>query len=101
MASSNDKPGSAPATAGAEPTPPGGPTTMGSKVLDKGAAMLQSLKPVKEMKQHVCTFALYGHDLSRQIETHHYVARLNQDFLQCAVYNSDKSKANLIGTDYI
>jgi Protein of unknown function (DUF1264) len=97
MASSGGKHGPIPAATGSKPTPPGEPTTLGSKVLDKGASMLQSLKPVKEMKQHICTFALYGHDLSRQIETHHYVARLNQDVLQCAVYDSDKPKAKLIG----
>ena len=37
--------------------------------------------PVKQMSPHVCTFALYGHDLTRQIETHHYVTRINPDFL--------------------
>ncbi|GFZ06170.1 histone acetyltransferase [Actinidia rufa] len=53
------------------------------QLLEKGAAALQSLKPMKQMSQHVCTFALYGHDLTRQIETHHYVTRINhyQDFL--------------------
>ncbi|URE31330.1 hypothetical protein MUK42_06074 [Musa troglodytarum] len=59
--------------------------------------MLQSLKPVKQFKQHICSFALYGHDLTRQIETHHYCGRLNQDFLQCAVYNTDDSSAHLSG----
>lgn len=73
----------------------------GQYVLDKGAQMLQSLKPVKQMKQHVCTFALYSHDMTRQIETHHYITRLNQDFLQCAVYDSDNSDAHLIGIEYI
>ncbi|KAJ3703985.1 hypothetical protein LUZ61_007690 [Rhynchospora tenuis] len=101
MASSDEKPGPTPVVTGDKPTPPGEPTTLSSKILDKGAAMMQSLKPVKEMKQHVCTFALYAHDLSRQIETHHYVGRLNQDVLQCAVYDSDKRKANLIGVEYI
>ena len=54
---------------------------MASKVLDMGAAAMQSLRPVKQVKQHVCTFALYAHDPKRQVETHHYVSRLNQDFL--------------------
>jgi hypothetical protein len=49
------------------------------------------------MGQHVCTWALFSHDMSRKIETHHYAARLNEDFLQCAVYDSDESNARLIG----
>lgn len=77
--------------------PPGAPMTVHQHLLDKGAQMMQSLKPIKQMNQHVCTFAMYSHDLSRQIETHHYVTRLSQDFLQCAVYDGDDSTGRLIG----
>ncbi|KAJ0017564.1 hypothetical protein Pint_10169 [Pistacia integerrima] len=84
-----------------EQQPPGAPMTMYQHLLDKGAQMMQSLKPIKQMNQHVCTFALYSHDMSRQIETHHYVTRLNQDFLQCAVYDTDDSSGRLIGVEYI
>ncbi|KAI5000395.1 hypothetical protein ZWY2020_004984 [Hordeum vulgare] len=57
--------------------------------------------PVKQIKQHVCTFALYAHDPHRQVETHHFVSRLNQDVLQCPVYDSDDKHARLIGVEYI
>ncbi|OIS98289.1 PREDICTED: oil body-associated protein 2A-like [Nicotiana attenuata] len=81
--------------------PPGKPMSMEQHMLDKGAQMLQSLTPIKQMNQHVCTFAMYSHDMHRQIETHHYVTRLNQDFLQCAVYDSDEPTGRLIGVEYI
>ncbi|XP_055805288.1 oil body-associated protein 2C-like [Solanum dulcamara] len=84
-----------------EQIPPGKAMTTEQHILDKGAQMLQSLKPIKQMNQHVCTFALYNHDMNRQIETHHYVTRVNQDFLQSAVYDSDHSTARLIGVEYI
>ncbi|KAL4294356.1 hypothetical protein AHAS_Ahas18G0219900 [Arachis hypogaea] len=67
----------------------------------KGAMMLQSLKPVKQFSHHVCSFTIYSHDMSCQIETHHYCSRLNQDFLQCAVYDSDDANARLLGVEYI
>ncbi|XLU20053.1 hypothetical protein S245_056119, partial [Arachis hypogaea] len=66
-----------------------------------GAMMLQSLKPVKQFNHHICSFAIYSHDMSRQIETHHYCSRLNQDFLQCVVYDSDDANACLLGVEYI
>ncbi|PWA38443.1 hypothetical protein CTI12_AA578550 [Artemisia annua] len=81
--------------------PPGKPLSVGQQILDKGAQMLQSFKPINQMSQHACTFALYSHDMTRQIETHHLVTRLNQDFLQAAVYDSDDSNARLIGVEYI
>ncbi|KAK3023495.1 hypothetical protein RJ639_045082 [Escallonia herrerae] len=84
-----------------EDIPPGKPMSVEQTVMDKGAQMLQSLKPVKQMSQHVCSFALYSHDMTRQIETHHYVARINQDFCQSAVYDTDDSTGRLIGVEYI
>ncbi|KAK1275389.1 hypothetical protein QJS04_geneDACA012893 [Acorus gramineus] len=103
MASSDQCPGATPCYGGGGPAEPlqGKVTTVGSHVLDMGAQMIQSMKPVKQLQQHVCTFALYAHDLSRQIETHHYLSRLSQDFLQCPVYDSDSPTARLIGVEYI
>ena len=98
MASSEKMPSPMPGGAGRH-IPPGQKMSMEQQMLDKGAQMMQSLKPVKQMNQHVCTFALYSHDMTRQIETHHYVSRLNQDFLQCAVYDSDDMSGHLIGTN--
>ncbi|VFQ70542.1 unnamed protein product [Cuscuta campestris] len=86
---------------GGEQTPPGKAMTVEQHAVDKSAMVLQSLAPIKGMKQHVCTFALCSRDLGRQIETHHYVSRLNHNFLQCAVYDSDDSRARLIGVEYI
>ncbi|GER31805.1 hypothetical protein STAS_07832 [Striga asiatica] len=99
MASSDQTPGPMPPGDGS--VPPGQPMTVGQHILDKGAQMLQTLKPIKSMSQHVCTFAVYSHDMTRQMETHHYVTRLNQDFFQCAVYDSDESTGRLIGVEYI
>ncbi|PIN21902.1 hypothetical protein CDL12_05389 [Handroanthus impetiginosus] len=99
MASSDKTPGPMPLGDGS--VPPGKAMTVTQHIVDKGAQMMQSLKPIKKMSQHVCTFAIYSHDLTRQIETHHYVSRVNQDFLQCAVYDSDDSSGRLIGVEYI
>lgn len=95
MASSDNAPDSMPVGDGA--VPPGKPMTVGHQIIDKSSQMLQTLKPIKQMSQHACTFSVYCHDMSRQIEAHHYITRLNQDFLQCAVYDSDDPSAHLIG----
>ncbi|XP_058749245.1 oil body-associated protein 2A-like [Vicia villosa] len=101
MASTDKSPEPTPAK-GSDPTPPGEAMTMGQHVVDKSAMMVQSFKPINQMSCHVCTFAIYSHDMSRQIETHHYCTRLTNKFLQCAVYDSDdSSKGRLIGVEYI
>ncbi|KAJ8450017.1 hypothetical protein Cgig2_029379 [Carnegiea gigantea] len=99
MASSDGTPGPMPSKE--DGTTPGKEMTVGQHMLDKGALMLQSFKPINKFNYHLCTFALYSHDLSRQIQTHHFMSRLNQDFCQCAVYDSDAPSARLIGVEYI
>ncbi|KAF5764750.1 putative Oil body-associated protein [Helianthus annuus] len=95
MISSDKAPDSMPVGDGS--VPPGKPMTVGHQVIDKSAHMLQTLIPIKQMSQYVCTFSVYGHDMSRQIEAHHYISRVNPDFLQSAVYDSNNSSAHLIG----
>lgn len=75
----------------------GKPLSMGQQILNKGCEMLQSFKPINQMSQHASTFGLYSHDMSRQIETHHFITRLSNDFLQAAVYDTDHPNARLIG----
>ncbi|CAI0475624.1 unnamed protein product [Linum tenue] len=103
MSTSSDEPamGAKKVEGAGEPIPPGKPMTMEQHIVDKGAMMLQRLKPMKQISQHGCSFAIYSHDMTRQIETHHYCTRINQDFLQCAVYDSDGSHGRLIGVEYI
>ncbi|XP_051125519.1 oil body-associated protein 2A-like [Andrographis paniculata] len=99
MASSDGTPGAMPAGDGS--VPPGKEMSVGSQMVEKSAQMMQSLKPMKKISQHVCSFAIYSHDITRQIQTHHYLARLNQDVLQCPVYDSGDPAARLIGVEYI
>ncbi|WVZ03443.1 hypothetical protein V8G54_024249 [Vigna mungo] len=74
-----------------KPTP-GKAMGVGQHMIDKGAIMIQSVEP----KKQTCSFAIYSHNMSRQIETHHYCSRLHQNFIQCAVYDSDELGARLL-----
>eukprot|EP00897_Mesotaenium_endlicherianum_P004813 jgi/Mesen1/435/ME001000S10636 len=80
---------------------PGESTKTTTSLLETGAKALQSLKPINNFSQHVCTWAIYSQDMKRKIETHHHASRLNEDVLQCAVFDSDQSDARLIGVEYI
>ncbi|KAG0488991.1 hypothetical protein HPP92_007802 [Vanilla planifolia] len=102
MASSNRNPAPSPAAGvGEESTPPGKTETLPTKAIYASAKLVQPMKPISQIKQHACSFALYGHDLSRQLEIDIFLSRRNNDFLQCAVYDSDKPSARLIGVEYI
>ncbi|CAM6003948.1 unnamed protein product [Sphagnum balticum] len=74
MASSDRHPCGVPAPSTPEDVP-GAPKTVTSHILEQSAGLIQSLTPIKQFNQ----------------------ARLNEDVLQCLVYDSDETDARLIG----
>ncbi len=88
-----------------------------------GSNLIQSFEPIKQIDMHMCGFAFYKDDPTRQVislfdtvhsyllsslfrssdkglllisdifllvELHHFCSRLSDDFIQCAVYDSDR-----------
>ncbi|CAH9062577.1 unnamed protein product [Cuscuta epithymum] len=46
-------------------------------------------------------FHYYGDDMTRQVETHHYCAHLNEEFRQCLLYDRPDADGRLIGVEYM
>jgi len=80
---------------------PGGPPSMHSHILDTGADVLQSKKPIDAMSEYLNGFHFYADDMGRQIEANHFCTHLTEDFHQCVIYDSDQKNAKLIGIEYI
>ncbi|GBG84909.1 hypothetical protein CBR_g39370 [Chara braunii] len=72
-----------------------------TKALEMGSVAMQRFDPVNQICKHICAFHFYSHDMTRQVEAHHYCSRLNEDFQQCAVYDREDKDARLIGIEYI
>jgi len=81
-------------------TPGKGKTTM-HKIMEVGTGMMQSFAPIKQIDMHLSGFAFYNGQPDRQVELHHYCSRVNDEVTQCAVYESDKSDARLLGVEYV
>lgn len=82
-------------------TPPGAPETAKTETLAAGAALLQSQAPLRPMDVHLVGFHAAKDDPSMQMEAHHYCAQVNQDFMQCTLFDGNTETANLIGIEYI
>lgn len=80
---------------------PGEKTNVVSSMLGMGAKALQNLNPIKRIHAHLCAFHFYAHDMTRQVEAHHYCTHYNQDMRQCLIYDSPEKNARLIGVEYI
>ena len=84
------------------PTQPAGePKMIRQAILETGSEMLQDFTPVKQFDIYVCGFHPARDDPSMQMEAHHYCKQVNQDFLQCVLFDGNTAEANLVGIEYI
>ena len=89
-----------------EKTPPksdpaGDPKTGKTRTLEMGAKALQSSSPLKPFDVYLAGFHPLKDDPEHQVEAHHYCHQVNEDFAQCALFDSNTENANLNGIEYI
>ena len=84
------------------PTTPFGASRSPWRVaLEAGASLLQDMTPLKDFDVYVAGLHCARHDPAMQMEAHHYCRQVNQDLLQCMIFDGNTKDANLIGIEYI
>lgn len=81
--------------------PPGAPKKVDTKVLEKGAEMLQDLSPVRELDHYLDGFHVMKDEPSHHMEAHHFCKGMNEEFTQCVIFDGNTKDANIIGVEYI
>jgi hypothetical protein len=69
--------------------------------LEAGAALLQDMTPLKDFDIYVVGLHCAKHEPQMQMEAHHFCRQVNQDLLQCVLFDGNTRDANLIGIEYI
>jgi hypothetical protein len=80
---------------------PGADTSATTKVLEVGAAALQDKSPIQALNAYLDGFHFYSGRPQEQMEAHHYCAVLNEDVIQCVIYDGNVAQAKLMGVEYI
>ena len=80
---------------------PGEPATTLTKTLDAGADALQSRPPVAALNAYLDGFHFYNGNIKAQMEAHHYCSILNEEVIQCVIYDGNVKDAKLMGLEYI
>jgi uncharacterized protein DUF1264 len=70
-------------------------------VLEAGASILQDRAPLGDFDIYVAGLHCARDDPGMQMEAHHYCRQVNQDLLQCVLFDGNTRDANLIGIEYI
>lgn len=81
--------------------PAGEPKTADSKNLEAGARAFQSSRPVSQMDVYLVGFHPMKDRPDHQMEAHHFCKSVNEDFVQCALFDGNSKDANLNGIEYI
>ncbi len=82
-------------------TPAGASTGAWLKTLDLGAQLLQTTAPLKGFDVYVAGFHCAKGEPELQMEAHHFCKVVNDDLLQCVLFDGNTADANLIGIEYI
>ena len=86
---------------GSNVTPPGDPESGRTRVLEAGAALLQDKAPLEAINAYLDGFHFYSGNPRGQMEAHHYCAVLNEDLIQCVIFDGSGGDAKLMGVEYI
>ena len=79
----------------------GRPAEADTRLLDAGAAVLQSRPPVAALNAYLDGFHFYNGNSAAQMEAHHYCSILSEELIQCVIYDGNLEDAKLMGVEYI
>jgi len=82
-------------------TAPGSEPTAKTKLLESGAEILQAKAPLDELNAYLDGFHFYSGNMQAQMEAHHYCGHLNEDMIQCVIFDGNDKDAKLMGVEYI
>jgi hypothetical protein len=80
---------------------PGAQTAAKIDALEAGAAVLQTQPPLRAINAYLDGFHFYNGRVNGQMEAHHYCAILNDDVIQCVIYDGNVKDAKIMGVEYI
>ena len=80
---------------------PGAAESSTTKALELGAAALQNKPPIDALNAYLDGFHFYSGQMALQMEAHHYCAIVNEEVIQCVIYDGNARDAKLMGIEYI
>jgi hypothetical protein len=80
---------------------PGEARSATTAALEAGASLLQDKPPIEAINAYLDGFHFYNGNMNAQMEAHHYCSILNDELIQCVIYDGNVREAKLMGVEYI
>jgi hypothetical protein len=81
--------------------PPGEDKKTDTELLKVGAQALQRKPPVSKFDFYLVGFHPMKGDPQMQMEAHHFCNQVNEEFMQCVLFDGNGGDANMNGVEYI
>jgi hypothetical protein len=82
-------------------TAPGSEPGAKTRLLESGADLLQNKAPLGELNAYLDGFHFYNGNMQAQMEAHHFCGHVNEDLIQCVIFDGNGDDAKLMGIEYI
>lgn len=80
---------------------PGSDQTVKTRALEAGAKLMQDKAPLVALNAYLDGFHFYNGNLQAQMEAHHYCGHVNEDLIQCVIFDGNGGDAKIMGVEYI
>jgi hypothetical protein len=80
---------------------PGERESAKTQALEAGADLLQDKGPLDAFNAYLDGFHFASGDMHMQMEAHHYCGHVNEDVIQCVLFDGNGKQAKLAGVEYI
>ena len=70
-------------------------------VLEQGANVLQRTSPMSGFDVYVVGLHCAKNRPDMQMEAHHYCGHLNEELIQCVIFDGNEESARIMGVEYI
>jgi hypothetical protein len=80
---------------------PGAPESAKTKALEAGANLLQDKAPLRALDAYLDGFHFYNGKPQAQMEAHHFCGHVNEDVIQCVIFDGNTASARIMGVEYI
>jgi hypothetical protein len=86
---------------GSSATSPGEDKSAETALLETGADLLQDKTPLRKLDAYLDGFHFASGDMASQMEAHHYCGHLNEEVIQCVLFDGNAADAKIVGVEYI
>jgi hypothetical protein len=80
---------------------PGVEESVKTRTLEAGADLMQNKTPLRALNAYMDGFHFYNGDMKSQMEAHHYCGHLNDEVIQCVIFDGNAEDAKIMGVEYI